>query len=98
MAAIPVQLSAVYDDSTSTITISALLPPPDPPSGVNPDQFYVMGQPSVSVDVKVSRKNPLTGTFAYYLTSDANHVTHKWRVDWTPTGGWAMPGVEVPYP
>jgi hypothetical protein len=99
MAAVPVALSAVYDDSTSTLTLSASLPPPGPPAGVDPDQFYVMAAPSVSVDVKVSRKTPMTNGYAFYLTSDANHVTHKWRVDYNATTStWNMPGVEVPYP
>ena len=55
MAAIPCQLTALYDDATSTLTISAILPPPDPPAGFDPEQWYTMGSPSVSLDVKVSR-------------------------------------------
>lgn len=98
MASVPVNLAASYDDATSTLTISAILPPPDPPTGVIADDFYVMSSPSVSVDVKVTRKNPLTGAFAYYLKADANKVVHKYRVEWTQAGGWALPGVEVPYP
>jgi len=98
MAAIPCQLTAVYDDATSTITISAVLPPPEAPPSVNPEDFYIMGSPTVSVDVRVSRKAPLSGTFAYYLKADADKVIHKYRVEWTPAGGWALPGTEVPYP
>lgn len=98
MAAIPVNLTAVYDDVTSTITISAALPPPEPPAGFDPEMWWTMSAPSVSVDVRVSRKTPLTGAFAYYLKADEAHVVHKYRVEWTQAGGWALPGTEVPYP
>ena len=98
MASVPVTLVASYDEATSNLTISAIMPPPDPPAGVNPEDFYIMSSPSVSVDVRVSRKNPLTGAFAFYLKADENKVVHKYRVEWTQAGGWALPGTEVSYP
>ncbi len=99
MAAVPCQLTAVYDDATSTLTISATLPPPEPPTGYQENEtWWTLGSPSVSVDVRVSRKTPLSGGFAYYLKADAEGRPHKYRVEWTQAGGWAMPGVEVPYP
>jgi len=98
MAAVEVPLSATYDDATSTLTISAALPPPPPPAGfVENDTFWTMGGPSVSVDVKVSRKTPITGGWAYYQTYDpATHVVTKYRVDYNATTGqWMMPGTVV---
>lgn len=98
MAAIPVTLAATYDDATSTITISAILPPPDPPAGfVENETFWTMGAPSVDVNVPVSKKTPLTGGFAFYLKEDAAGKTRKYRVDYG-ANGWQMPGTEVPYP
>jgi len=99
MAAVPVPLTATYDDVTSTLTISATLPPPDPPAGyVENETFWTLGAPSVSVDVKVSRKTPLTGGYAVYLKTVGGVLT-KWRVDYNATTGtWNMPGTQQPYP
>jgi hypothetical protein len=100
MAAVPVPLTATYDDATSTLTIIATLPPPAPPAGYSENEsWWTLGSPSISVDVKVTKKTPITGGFAFYLTTDATGRTHKWRVDYNAnTGTWNMPGVEVPYP
>lgn len=101
MAAVPVALTATYDDSTSTLTISATLPPPTPPAGyVENESFWTVGAPAISVDVKASRKTPITGGFGFYLTTDpGTGKIHKFRVDYNATTGtWNMPGVEVPYP
>ena len=99
MAAIPVTLAATYDDATSTLTLSAALPPPEPPAGFTENEtFWTLGSPSVSVDVKVGRKTPLVGGYGFYLKV-VDGVTQKWRVDYNATTGqWQMPGVQVAYP